>query len=1040
MIQWAAHRPAVVWSVSLALVAAGAVAFTRLPLATRPVVELPKLTVSVSWPGASAELVESYLTSPIESAIQGVRGVKKVSSESTDGSASLEVDLQEGSDAQFARLGILERLELIRKDFPPGASAPSVTNYVPDDLAEQPLLFYIIYGPYTSGTLARMAEERILPHITAVEGVAGVDHSGGAEQAVAVSYDAQRLRQLGISSDAVAQAIAGARVVQSLGRVENAVNVLPVTLRDQPHAIEDLGQLPVRGLAGQVYPLRELASIRMEEDSRDQFYRVNGEPAVALRIARLPGADAIRTAARVRQAMMMLQPQLLPGVRLELQTDESVELGTQLRDLLLRGSIAFAAVMLVLASALRNARSIALVMGSAAVAIAGTALGLYLLRIPANLLTLAGLGMGIGILVQNGLIVVARLRTMPDTPEGRAEASRRILPAVVGATLTTAVVLIPFLYLQGNARAAFTPFAVAFVLALAWSVGASVIMIPALGAGHGMNTRQWPRLQRAYLRIMVRLLRWRWATLVLAAAAVGVLAWGFVKKVPRSNWGNWFGQRTTLGASLSFPRGSDPASLDQGMRDLESVVQGQPGVEQVTAQGSGGEAYLRVVFTHASEFGPQPYILQEALTQRAILIGGATVSVSGRGPGFYSGGGMGGSTYRIKVLGYSFSGVEQLAYDLKKRLERIPRVQDVDANAAGFYGREKSYLVTLDPDREALARHGITARQFASALGRAVAGQVGGTRIEIGGRELPVNVKAKGARERTLDQLRSSFIANRDGAPVRVSDLAAVDEQEALSRISREDQQYVRIVSYDFRGPPKLAERTHEAFMKTISVPPGYTVGDDEWDWGTDSSTRGLWLVFGIGILLVILSVAMVFDSAWAAAMVFLSLPIALGGSVAAFWIAGAAFGREAAVGVILVVGLAVNQSILLVDGALGRRSAKAARRQDGRTAGGEPVASYRRTAVPPYRRGLGGRDVIAACRDRAGTILLVTFVTLASLLPLAVGTKTDELFGGIALATVGGTIAGTIGALFVVPAMVVGRRRKNSDPSNPQSPAHHSF
>lgn len=1018
MIRWATHRPAVVWSAGLALLAAGAVAFTRLPLATRPVVELPRLQVSIAWPGASAELVESYLTSPIESAVQSVRGVRKVSSESTDGSASLEVDLDEGTDVQFARLAILERLELIRQDFPAGASAPSVSNYVPDDLAEQPLLFYTAYGPYTSGTLARMVEDRIVPRISAVEGVAGVDRSGGAEQDVAVSYDEQRLRQLGISSDAIVQAITGAHVVQSLGRVENAVSVLPVTLRDQPHAIDDLGRLPVKGAGGQVYPLHELASIRMEEDSRDRFYRVNGEPAVALRIARLPGADAIRTAARIREAMSTLQPQLLPGVRLDLQSDESTDLARQLRDLLFRGSIAFVAVFLVLILSLRNAKSVALVMGSAAVAIAGTALGLYLLKVPANLLTLAGLGMGIGILVQNGLIVVARLRTMPDTADGRAEASRRIVPAVLGATLTTAVVLVPFLYLQGNARAAFTPFAVAFVLALAWSVVASVVMIPALGAGHGMNTRQWPRLRRVYLRLMVGLLRWRWATLTVAAAGVGVLAWGFAKKVPRSNWGNWFGQRTTLSAYLTFPRGSDPASLDQAMRELESVVIGQPGVEQVTAQGSREEAWMQVVFSHESELGPEPYILQEALTQRAILIGGAAISVSGRGPGFYSGGGGGGSIYRIKVLGYSFGGVEQLAYDLKRRLERIPRVHDVDANAAGFYGREKSYMVTLDPNREALARYGISAKQFAAAVGREVAGQVGGAKIEIGGRELAVNVKARGARDRSLDQLRSSLVPNASDAPVRVSDLAAVDEREALSRISREDQQYVRIVSYDFRGPPKLAERTHEAFMKSISVPPGYSVGDDQWSWGQDNSNKGLWLVFSTGILLVLLSVAMVFDSAWASAMVFLSLPIALGGSVAAFWIAGAAFGREAAVGVILVVGLAVNQSILLVDGALSRK-------RRGRRVDRPSVVVVRGANPQPAGQGLGGADVLAACRDRAGTILLVTLVTLASLLPLAVGAKADELFGGIALATVGGTIAGTIGALFVVPAMVVRLRNK---------------
>jgi multidrug efflux pump subunit AcrB len=257
-----------------------------------------------------------------------------------------------------------------------------------------------------------------------------------------------------------------------------------------------------------------------------------------------------------------------------------------------------------------------------------------------------------------------------------------------------------------------------------------------------------------------------------------------------------------------------------------------------------------------------------------------------------------------------------------------------------------------------------------------------------------------------------------------------VDEREGLATISRQDQQYVRIVAYDFRGPQKLATRTHEAFMTAITPPAGYTVSDQRFSWEEDTSARGLWLVFGAGVVLVILAVAMVFDSAWAAAMVFLSLPLALGGVAGIFWATKTSFTREAAVGVILVVGLAVNQSILLVDAALEkRRTGGQAVGRSGRTTEGDPGVSpvspsaspsVRRSAGPPVR--LSVDDVLAAASDRAGMILLVTLTTLASLIPLAVGTDADSLFGSIALATLGGTMAGTIGALWIVPAYLVGR------------------
>ena len=1001
MIAWAVRRPAVVWASAAALMLAGGVAFTRLPLATRPTVELARLTVVADWPGASAELVEAYIAAPLEAAVQAVRDVRRVDSESSEGQASLTVMLDEGADVQLARLSVLERLELVRRDLPDGATPPRVSNYVPRELAEEPLLRYTISGPLTPGTLARIGRDRIVPRLGTIPGVAGVTVSGGAEVGVAVSYDGARLRQLGVAPEALAEALRTSRLVASVGDWREGAGVVPVTLRDQPATFEALAELPVTGPAGRVLRLGDVAEVRGQEDSRDAFYRINGEPAIALSVARQPGADAIRTAAAVRGAVALLLPELPPGVRVRLQSDESDELRGQLKRLLVRGAVALAAVVLVLVIGLRRIASVALVLLSAAVAIAATALGLYLLGIPANLLTLAGLGMGIGILVQNGIIVIDRLRRTPGDAEARVRAAQRIAPAVLGATLTTAVVLLPFLFLQGNARAAFVPFAAAFALALGWSIVSSVVMLPAI-ARHESSPRRGAAGTRGYRRATIVLLRWRWPVLVLVTAGTAVAMWGFIAKVPRWSYGSWYGQRERLTASLTFPRGSDPRSLERGMREFEAVVVGRNGVDQVTSQGGRDGARLNVTFTR--DPGIVPYILEEELTRRAVLIGGAAVAVQYQGPGFYSGGGGGAINRRIKLLGYSYEGLERIALDLKRRLEKIPRVRDVDVNAGSFWRREKAFEVVLRPDRAALARYGLTATDLARAVGREVAGAVGGQQLVIGGEELRVTLKAAGAQERTMDDLAAALVPNALGAPLRIADVALVEEREVLSHISRQDQQYVRILSYEFRGPARLAERTHRAFMRSISLPPGYSATDELFEWSADASTKGLWLVFAVGLVLVVLTVAIVFDSVWATVMIFLGLPVALAGSAAAFWIAGSPFNREAAVGIVLVVGLAVNHLILIVDAALQRRR------------GGVTGRAWRR---------LTGADVVAACRDRVRMIVLVTLTALASLLPLAIGTRSDELFGAIALATVGGLIGATVSALVALPALLPGLRRR---------------
>jgi multidrug efflux pump subunit AcrB len=1000
VISWFSHRPAVAWAISGALLLAGGVSFARLPLATRPQVEVPRLQVGATWRGASPELIETYITSPVEEAIQGVRGVAKVSSESRDGQSSLTVELDPKADVTLTRLAILERMELLRKELPAGASNPFVGNYVPEDLEEAPLLTYVLSGPYTPGTLKALIDREIKPRILSVPGVAGMNDYGGAQRRVSITYDGTRLRQLGISPDQLREALNNAREVRPLGLERMGASVRAVVLSDQPSVIEDLAELPVRGAGGLVHRLGDLASIRLDEDTRDQFSRLNGKPSVTISIARLPTADEVKTAERVRAVVAGMTDRLPPGVTFYLSEDTSVELEKTLNDLLLRGIIAFVAVLGVLAIALRKFRGVALVMGSAALAIAGTALGLYLMGISVNLLTLAGLGMGIGILVQDGVVVVDRLQLVGDSPDERAEAGAKILPAVLGSTLTTIVVLIPFLYLQGDTRAAFLPFAVAFGLALSFAVLTSVVLIPALSHGKSIARARYPRLDRLYGRSVIFLLRWRYPALLLFTLVFGGLFYRFVTKVPRISFSFGGNRSTTVSVYIGFPRGSERGASDRAIREFEAIAVGAPGVDRVVTRGQLEGASMTVFYAKEAANGPAPYQMQDALTERGVFVGGAEINVQGKGPGFSAGYGGGSfQSYRIKILGYSYSGVEALAKDLQRRLENIPRVKSVDINAGSFrFGRGgKAFSVVLAPDRAEMARAGVTAQQFATTIQREIPGAVGQFPLTFGDEELQVDLKAVGARDRSLEDLRNTLVPNSGRQPVRVMDLSSVDELEGLGQISREDQQYVRIVSYDFRGPQKLAQRTHEAFMNSISVPAGYTVSDEGFEWQLDDSRKGLWLVFGVGVLLVILAVALVFDSVWATTQVMLSLPVALAGVAAAFLLAKASFSRESAVGVILVVGLAVHQAILLVHGALQRRG----------SAGG-----------------LTALQVVGAARDRSAMIVLITATTMASLIPLAVGDATDTLFGSIALATAGGTLFGTIGAMWVLPLMLMPLRR----------------
>jgi multidrug efflux pump subunit AcrB len=345
--------------------------------------------------------------------------------------------------------------------------------------------------------------------------------------------------------------------------------------------------------------------------------------------------------------------------------------------------------------------------------------------------------------------------------------------------------------------------------------------------------------------MLVRVVRRRGWTLAVTAAVLGVLGWGFATRVPRQGFGGFGERRTTLSVSLSFPRGSDPATLDRAVREFEALVVGHPAVETVRAGAFGpAAAQLSVRFTRAGARTGAPLALQEALTQRAVFIGGASVSVMGDGPGFSSGLGSGSlSTFRLRVAGFSYEGVSRLADDLAARLGRIARVRDVRiTSGAGFFLGERGALVAVVPSRDRLAAYGLTAAELAQGVAREIRGPAGRLLLEVGGDEELVTVKAAGAPERTVEELAAAPLPSATEAPVRIGDVATVEEREALTQVVREDQQYLRQVAYDFRGPPRLARRTHDAFVASLAAPPGYAITDVTagTTFEEDQSERGL--------------------------------------------------------------------------------------------------------------------------------------------------------------------------------------------------------
>ncbi|HUP21016.1 MAG TPA: efflux RND transporter permease subunit, partial [Gemmatimonadota bacterium] len=495
MIERLIRRPVAVLMATAALAALGIPSALRMPLELLPDVTFPRLAIQASWPGASPEMVEARVTAPVERAAQRVRGVASVASTSYPQRSEVTVEFEPGTDMEFARLALSEELAAVAEAFPPGASRPGVQAWVPEEFAAetQALLDWMMDGPGEPGDLRDLAMEVVRPALLAVDGVDAVQVAGGTDRELRVDLDPDRLAALGISPGDVTAAIAsGLDVSETAATVEERGRAWTVTVEDRAGSAADVEALVVRpaavdSVSGVFRPavlLGELGRARVERARPSELRRVDGRSAVTVSLHRAAGSNAVRVAGAAREQARALEAEALPtGHRLLLDRDGSERIRDELSDLGTRAAVAAAVVLAVLLVAFRRVRPALLAFGAigASVAIALAVMGWSGLTL--NLLTLAGLAMGLGLVVDNAIVVLEsgeRRCAAGEAPAPAAAAgAREVALPLVAATATTAIVFLPFLYFQGELRAYYVPFAATVAVVLAVSLAVSLLAVPA---------------------------------------------------------------------------------------------------------------------------------------------------------------------------------------------------------------------------------------------------------------------------------------------------------------------------------------------------------------------------------------------------------------------------------------------------------------------------------------------------------------------------------------------------------------------------------
>ncbi|MCL7966715.1 MAG: efflux RND transporter permease subunit [marine benthic group bacterium] len=1032
MIDLAIRRPVATAAIYIALVALGAYSFRLIPVELLPDVDYPRLTINATWGGASPEAMEAFVTSPLEAAAQQVRGVRKITSTSrsddrgTGSSTEIDVEFERDVRMDFARLDLSERISALREELPPGV-IPRVEPYVPREFSdeEQAFLSYQIRGPYTFGRLAQLAEEEIQPALAAVDGVAAVTIRGDEQREVAVELDGPKLEALGLRPADVEARIRELSTLRAPGSLVLAGQQTALAVRTRVERVSELEDLVLMARPEGPVRLRDVGRVRETTADPLMYYRIDGLPTISLIISRESGTNAVRVAEAVKDEIEPLQDKMPPGVVIELDVDESEEIHKQLTDLRLRAMMAAVVILLVLMLFLRSLEAVLVVFATIAFSILMAVNLLYLGGFSLNVLTLAGLAWGFGLIVDNGIVVlenVERHSHLESDPKRAASAgAHQVVLPVIAATATTAIVLVPFLFLQGELRIYYLPLAWAVAFAILSSLFVAFTFVPTMasrvhhwrgrvvgvrpdedvlanpepGRGHGAGPRSDRALEPIYIRVYRSVLGFAldhpFLVLFVCVLALGGSAYLFDKHVTRGvRWASFWGQRTYIDVNIRFPRGAGLERTDELVRSFEEKIASLPEVKRYEAIVLPQYANIRVTFPEELESTQVPVAIKEQMVAYSYQFSGPEVRVYGFGPSFYGGGGSP-PNYSLKILGYNYLEVQAIADDVAERLKRFSRIQDVDPNASGrWFDRDKEFEYFLTVDREALGSHELTVEELLGYVSANLPGdrprfQV----IRVAGEELPFTVKLAGYDEFDLLAMGQLRVPSSDGEDVRLADVARVDRRDVLARILREDQQYQRTVAWEFRGPRKLGDLIRDAVVEATALPPGFSIdAEEDWRW-TDEEQTQVYVALAFAVLLIYMVTAALFESLAAPFVVLLTLPLALIGVFLIFFYTDATFTRTAYIGTIMMAGIVVNNAILIV----------------------YHIGELRRTL--PTRAA-----ILQGTLERVRPILMTTFTTVFGLLPLVLFAESQDenIWNSLALATIGGLISSTLFVLVAIP------------------------
>lgn len=1011
--EFSIKRPIFTVMIMLAVVAVGLVSVSRLPIDLMPEITFPTLNISTSYENTGPEEIEQLITRPIEEAMSAVPGVEEVFSISSEGSSTVRVMFSWGTDLDAAADDVRERLDRVIPRLPEDVNRPTLRKFDP---AQFPILMLGVVSNLDPIQTRRIIDEQISYRIERVPGVASVDVWGGLQREIQVNLYPDKIKALGLPLDLIINKIRQENIDLPAGLIERGNYEILVRIPGVYTSLDEIKETVIAIREGVPIKLKEIASVEDTHQKITRIVRINGKPGTRIAINKQSGKNTVRVAEGVLREVEKIQ-QDLPQIQLIPVSDSSQYIKRAINNVsnaALYGGILAVVVLLFFLTSIRSTLVIATAIP---ISIIATFALIYFGGFTLNIMTLGGLALGIGMLVDNAIVVLENIYRLQESgmPPRKAAVlgSQEVQAAIIASTLTTLAVFLPMVFIRGMSGIMFKQLAYVVSFALLCSLFVALTLVPMLSSRvlrpapsanpHAQSIGGriivsirglFRSLENSYKRLLRYALDHRLTVLAITAALlVGSI---FLARVV----GSEFMPSTDEGearVTVEMEVGTRLGIMDEKFQMIAGIIKNElPELESIE-EGIGGGGWrgtsntgnITLKLKPKSQRSRSSEAIANDLRRKLASIPGVIIRTRASGGQMMFGmrGGGGQERVQVEIRGYDLEVAEALAQQVKKIVENVKGITDVRLSRE--VGKpEELFLI----DRHAAADMKLSVSQ----IGRTIQTILTGTQASMyreGGYEFRILVKVKDAERLDVNDLLDMTLTNAEGEQVSLRNVVDVRPRRGPMRIERRDRERVLTISAEIanRDLGSIIQDIREG-LRSVPIPRGFSVaftGDYE---ERQKAFRELLVSIILAITLVYMIMAMLYESVRDPFIVMFSVPMAAIGVILMLFLTGTTFNVQSYIGCIMLGGIVVNNAILLVD--------------------------Y--TNLLRRRDKMSVREAIEeAGRRRLRPILMTALTTIMAMIPLSLGIgEGGEAQAPLARAVVGGLTSSTLITLVIVPVV----------------------